>query len=226
MNGVILVGRRSDGGHRDRLWYFCKDFWVKNLEWPIYEGFHDDGPFSLSAASNQAARLANHGTPNWDVAVYVGADFILGKPHQAVWAADLALRVKQLVFAHNEQYRLSQKGTEDVLAGADPLECEMESGPHFNTFSGVLAVPRALWEEVGGFDERFKTWGWEDLAFWASCWGMARGFDRVEGHLIHLWHEPSPDRDDHANEELGRRYLDAKRNRSLTRALIREREAK
>lgn len=223
MNPVILVGRRSDGGRRDLIWTFCKRFWTEHLEWPIYEGFHDEGSFSLSAASNQAARLANIYTPEWDVALYVGADFIVGDPRQAPWAADLALRKEQLVFAHNAQFRLSLEGTDAALAGADYTQADMESGPHFNTFSGVLALPRDLWEEVGGFDERFESWGWEDLAFWASCSAMRRGFERIEGTLYHLWHERSEEVDDHANEPLGRRYLDAKTNRFLMTQILGER---
>jgi predicted glycosyltransferase involved in capsule biosynthesis len=97
---------------------------------------------------------------------------------------------------------------------------------HPNTFSGVLAVPRALWDAVGGFDERFVGWGFEDLAFWSACTALAGGFERIPGRMIHLWHpkgvESGHDRYA-ANEELGRRYMQARSSRAETRQIIAER---
>jgi hypothetical protein len=225
---VILVGRRGDRGRRDRLWRFCSDWWTRELGWPIFVGVHDDpGPFSLAAASNRAAALAG----DWTVALYVGADVVLGGPGQAREAVRLAVKRGQLVFAHDHYYSLSREGTEAVLAGAAPHGSMNEwpgHGPWPNTFSSALAVPRALWDAVGGFDERFTgPWGGEDLAFWSACCALGRGFDRVTGPVFHCWHERDrAQREGHPNypaaDELMRRYLAAKANERLMRAILTE----
>ncbi len=200
MNGVVLVGRRPDDGHRDRLWRFCEDRWHTSLGWPIYEGLHtttDRPEFCLSVASNRAAAAAG----DWDVAIYIGADWIAGTAEQITAAATLSLAVGQLVFAHDRTVVLNEAMTTHLLDGREPVEdwplpavgarpSDLPYGVvHPNTFSGVLAVPRDLWQRVGGFDERFVGGGFEDLAFLDACSTMGGGFQRVEGAAIyHLWH--------------------------------------
>ena len=226
---VILVGRRSDGGRRDLLWNFCKRWWVERLGWPISVGYHDEGPFSLAAASNDAAASASRNY-DWDVALYVGADVLLGDPKQAMRATELALARKQLIFAHDHYYSLSEEGT-TLLLGGEQLHGRLAEWPPWpNTFSSCLAVPRSLWEDIGGFDERFQGWGFEDLAFWSACCALAGGFERVTGPVFHLWHERKrEEREENphhsANQVLGQSYLAAKGSRPRMLAILRERDA-
>ncbi len=183
---VILVGRREDGGHRDRLWQFCRDRWAEQLpDWRIVEGHFDDpGPFCLSVASNRAAALAG----DWTVALYVGADWLVRDPAQVHAAADLAERTGQLVFAHNHTVVLSADATDRLLNGAQFEEVEQDGSQHTNTFSGALCVTRELWDAVGGFDERYRQWGFDDLGFWDACNALGGGFERVPGTIAHLYH--------------------------------------
>jgi hypothetical protein len=222
---VILVGRRADGGHRDRLWAYCEEFWVRETGWPIFVGHYDEpGPFCLSVASNRAAAAAG----DWEVALYVGADVVLGSGDQARAAVGEAAGAGHLVFAHDHYYSLSEAGMEDVLAGSSPHGRLSEWPAWSNTFSSALAVPRQLWDEVGGFDERFRGWGFEDLAFWSACCALTGSFDRVTGPVFHLYHERDPKTREasleHAeNEALGRRYLAAKGSRRKMKAILAER---
>ncbi len=52
---------------------------------------------------------------------------------------------------------------------------------------GCSAVRRDLFLELGGLDERFSGWGYEDLEFngRADEAGVTR---RLPGELRHLWH--------------------------------------
>lgn len=224
---VILVGRRGDNGHRDRLWAYCSSRYREELGWPIFVGeYNEPGPFCLAHASNRAAALAG----DWTVALYIGADVVLGSPEQARAAVALAEQRRQLVFAHDHYYSLSEEGTERVLAGDAPhgsMNEWPEHGPWPNTFSSALAITRDLWERIGGFDERFVGYGWEDLAAWSACCALGGGFERVTGPVFHLHHERiRAEREgslEHAeNEPLGRRYLAAKGSESAMRKILME----
>lgn len=241
MNGVILVGRRPGHLVRDDLWHWCDARWQALLpDWPIHQGFHtvhDDRPeFCLSVASNRAARAA----ADWDVAIYVGADWFAGTAAQVAAAAETAVALGQLVFAHDRTVVLTADATraflKDPAVGRDfALSPMPHGGPldlgwgviHPNTFSGVLAVPRDLWKQVGGFDERFIGWGFEDLCFWMACTTLGGGFQRVEGAAIyHLHHEQDravrEEQPFHGqNQVLWERYREA-RSRAAMGALLRE----
>lgn len=221
----ILVARRPGVTQRDRIWEYVRASWSERLpDFPIVES--DDGDraalFNKARAFNRAAAAAG----DWDVAVLIDADIWPDHPDQVLRAIESARWTRSLCFAHNRWHALSEAGTEDVLNGVcRPNQAQVvQVNP--NTFSSVFAVPRELWDLVGGFDERFTGWGWEDLAFMASC-RATRGVERVPGRVFHLWHEPyagwgnadEPQR----NEELGRRYLAAGAREIM--ALVAERTA-
>ncbi len=214
---VILVGRRPDGGHRDRLWSYCQSFWTHELGWPICVGLYNDpGPFCLAHASNRAKALADEQHPGWEVALYVGADVVLGSADQARQAVAEAEETGWITYPHDHYYSLSQEGTDRILAGeAEPhgsLSEWPDKPPWTNSFSSALVITRDLWDRVGGFDERFRGWGFEDQAFFAACKALGGGVGRVTGPVFHLYHprvhahrEGSLEHAD--NEPLGRRYL-------------------
>jgi hypothetical protein len=220
MSRVIIVGRRRDNGHRDRLWDVCRQWWEKQLGWPIFEGHHDDGPFCLSIAANRAARLAEP----WTVALYIGADWLALTTAQVEAAAHEAERTGRMTFAHDTTVHLERPATMRFLAGE---ELSLDEAPSAtNTLSGVVAIPRAAWDAVGGYDERFVGWGGEDISFWCACCAVT-GYGRVPGTIVHLWHHRRrADNEEHpdypANDELMRRYLANKNSRNEMLQILRE----
>jgi hypothetical protein len=83
------------------------------------------------------------------------------------------------------------------------------------SWSCCFVVPRAVWDAIGGFDERFKGWGWEDMAFQSVVCGLY-GHERLDGDIWHLWHPRAEERIRRgtplhpayvANRMLGRRYM-------------------
>ena len=234
MNPVILVGRRADNGWRDHLWAWCERRWIALLPGvPVIGGHHDGpAPFSLSVASNRAAGYASKHYPEWDVAVYVGADWLAGDATHVREACETALRTGRLTFAHSRTFVLTEEATRNVLR-LDPGAPLGALGPqdgseHRNTFSGVVAIPRKLWNTVGGFDERIRQWGFDDLCFVDACNALGGGTDRIEGGLIaHLWHpqvweerEGNPEHG--ANQLLWERYRQVKSDPDGMRALLAE----
>lgn len=58
-------------------------------------------------------------------------------------------------------------------------------------WSGLVCVPRAGFDAVKGYDERYEFWGADDVAFGLSLDTLHGAHVRVEGSCLHLWH-PTP----------------------------------
>lgn len=229
MNVVTLVPRRADGGHRDRLWRFCRDRWVsQHPDWPIFEGVSPEGPFNRSAAVNDAARKAGA----WDVAVIIDSD-VIANPQAAETAAEIAFATDRLVVSHDDRVMLNKVGTEKVLAGFDgPWRTRQLVETVFtDSVSCCIAVSRKLWGLVGGFDERFVGWNAEDSAFEIACVTFSgKPYVRLSSELFHLHHELAPEARSKSNPLLQankarlQRYREAFGDVAAVRALLDEPE--
>lgn len=225
MNVVVLVPRRPDGGHRDRLWEFCRARWERfHPEWRIVEGEHLDGPFNRSAAVNAAARAAGV----WDVALIVDAD-VVPDPRSVEAAARVAAETGRMVVAHDERIMVSRRGTDKVLRGFSGSwrANQMVEKIWYDSVSCAVAVTADLFRDVRGFDERFVGWGREDTAFRIACEAFAGPMLRVAGETFHLWHpvsegvaQNSPTRQ--ANEKRHQAYVGARWDREKVLALLDE----
>lgn len=196
MKVVALVPRLADRGERDRLWRFCKRYWAEQLpELLVVEG-HDEtpGPFNRSAALNRAAN------GEWDAAVILDADTILDAA-QIRKGTELAGKSGHLVLPFADRCLLSRQGTRRILDGHRGswdrfVQARQKPTDPYVYISGCQIVPRQLWEDIGGFDERFESYGGEDDAFHAASVALtahdARD-SRLEGTAWHLWHRPSPE---------------------------------
>lgn len=229
----ILVPRRAGDPHRDRVFRWLRARLELELpDCPIVEGHHERGPFSRSAALNRAAREA----PPWDVALILDGDTHVD-PRQVREALELARETGRLVYAFEDLHALTYAGTEAVLEGFRGYWGRWTKWTKERSPSSALAVPRELWDAVGGFDERFAGWGWEDVAFRRQANELGGDELRVPGAGWHLWHPRSPARDPRraeyrAAEELGARYkragsieleelrLEAKRARARTAVVL------
>lgn len=190
MNVRLVVPRRGDGGHRDRLWAWCRAKLERDFpDWPIVEGHHDDGPWNRPAAVNRGAEGA------WDVAVVFDADVFLDadRVRQAV---DRAHRTGRMVLPYDKRYMIGAAGTRAVLdEGFDGPFGKFETWDRYPAFcSSCNVIPRRLWDEIGGMDERFAGWGGDDDMLYAACNALA-GVDRIPGIIRHLHHDWDPTRD-------------------------------
>jgi hypothetical protein len=206
---VILVPRRIDNGERDRLWAWCRDRWQASFpDWPIIEGHHNDGPFNRSAAANSAAREAGE----WDVAVLIDAD-IIANPEAVATAVDIAHATGRMVISHNERIMLNNAGTNKVLDGyTGPWRVkQMVETVFTDSVSCCVAIPRALWDEVGGLLEVMAGWGHEDSVFAICATTLGPGpMVRLSSELFHLHHAPAPEA-----PETGRKHPARARNRAI-----------
>lgn len=194
---------------------------------PIIEGHdEDDGSlFNRSHAINRAAH--HHDATHVDVLVIIDADVLCDAEHVRK-AIGLAFNRHRLVFPFEHYAYLTQKMTDSILEG---YSGSWEPGVQFRmggTCSSVVVVPRALFEQVHGFDETFTGWGWEDVAFSLACQTLGNGFERVKGDVFHLWHPKPQGQGENTpsflfNTRIAQRYVEAANDVAAMRALIDER---
>ncbi len=128
-----------------------------------------------------AARSRNHGArqSSADVVVFNDADSICSF-RAIAQAVEWALDEPGLVFAYDLYCRTNSEGktVQEI----------------FNSGSmGCVAIQRSEFIRVGGFDESFEGWGYEDLEFANRC-ATLHPLRRVSAPLFHLWHgERRPD---------------------------------
>lgn len=126
-------------------------------------------PWSPGRARNWGARVF----PDMDPLVYVDADSVVDAD-QLRQAWRMAALEPGLVYAYDLYVRLDRDGREQQ---AIPYAPSM----------AAIAIGRETFDEVGGFDEGFIGWGYEDVDFANRCATVAP-IRRVSGPVRHLWH--------------------------------------
>lgn len=176
----ILVPWRTDHGQRQRVWDRIRPLWQAS-GFELCTGTPDHiGPFNAAQAFNRAADMATG-----DVLVTMGADHWPNIPAVQL-AADLTSYAGWMPVYGTVGY-LSQADTDAVIAGADPASyTAATTAPNC---TGILAIRRECWDLLGGMDERYTGWGYEDTA-------LRRELVRTQGdvpgpatRVIELWHD-------------------------------------
>lgn len=196
MSVVVLVPRRTDP-ERDAIWAWVRAWWKHWVGLPIFEGW-DEGtePFNRSAALNRAGKVAG----DWEVAVIIDGDVIV-PPAQVHGAVAKAKATGGPVQGYHERAHFTPLGNRAVMARrAEDTDIRVPPrdwrrllrGRLRNSCSGCYVLTRGLWETVGGWDEGFVGWGYEDVAFRIATETMA-GIElaKIHGPLYHFWHTVS-----------------------------------
>lgn len=209
---AIVVPWRPGDPQREKAWAWCREWW-EQFEWPIFEVTHPPpAPFNRAWCINEGARRA---WP-WDVLIAIDADVFEEDPEQVRDGVRRALDHGRLTIPHTSGHDLNNHGTSLLLRGAEGWQKALAKRRAVCT-SRVWIMRCDLFAAVGGFDERFRGWGFEDVAAFHSMRNL-RGVDQpTEGGIAyHLWHRPSfgPARrtpEWAAGNALAERYLTADR---------------
>lgn len=218
----------DEGGPRDDLWRFCKRWWKERFPGVmVCEGnIKTDGLFCRSHSINMLVKSAR--TIGARHIVIADADTIMTDTSAVLDAMRHVVDHRVLCYTHEQRWMLGPKDTAHLMSHGHTCDDDPETtGPHHNTYSGIFAVNTDLWDEVGGFDERFIGWGYEDWAFMWSCMTLG-GIERAPGHCVHLWHPRKHEEEAGQphykdNEALFFRYRDAAGDPVAMRALLAER---
>lgn len=208
MTTAVIVPWGTDRGPRERVWRFLQPRWEATgldlieaadplFGTPLghYASVNPDGSrpiqdahlFSVARAINNAVRLA----PEHDAFVLFGADHV---PDLVV--LDHARRVLER-FEWCPLYRriaYASPGSTEQWIRENPVDLIGTWDEQPQLCPGVLAVRRSLFERVGGMDERYEGWGYEDNAFAETLARTAIGGPPSDSVLRELWH-PAGHRD-------------------------------
>jgi hypothetical protein len=228
MNAVIVVPyggtyEHETGEVRRRNWRHASGWWSQ-LNLPIYTGAGPKGQsFDVTRGRNAAVAVATAVEPDWDVALMTDADAFLGDHEQARQALETALEAGTYVVAHNELRYIQPGDSERVTLGM-PLDL-VTNFEVKRTWETVFAFTRVLWEEIGGFDPRFRGFGHQVEAFFHAATTLAGDGYSIAGPCWHLWHPYSADQPNPhlvENRRLVDRYWSASGDEPAMRALLAE----
>lgn len=173
------------GAHRARVWNYLRGEWIR-------AGVHvvagsdpkaaETGRFSVSRALNNAAR---HAPDDVTMFALYGADHL---PDLEVlrWAVE-TLERQSWTPLHRGVHYATAETTERLLAGQTGLG-QLEWRFEDALCPGVLAVRRGAWEYIGGMDEAFEQYGWEDTALVAVLSAVFPIPIAPHPPLYELWH--------------------------------------
>lgn len=184
---AVIVPWGTDNGPRARVWARVRQLWEQtdcDLIVAADPLFAERGRFAVGRAINRAVRLA---PAEYDRFVCFGAD-MLPCPDTVAWAAE-QLDEQPWTLLFDRGRGLSEQDTEHWLqrGRTELYGAELFGSPCV----GPIAFTRATFEKVGGFDERYEGWGYEDVDLW---YRLQRDAPRTAPQtypgtaLVQLWH--------------------------------------
>jgi len=210
-----------------------------------------DAPFSKSVAVNDAASRASG-----DVLVIVDADGFMSADRVMHCVSEIRAarkRGQRLWFVpYRKFYRLTEEASRLLLASdprsphefREPLQQEYvlnDTDPAIGHWYGAMIqiMPREAFDEVGGWDPRFRGWGGEDHAAMRAMDTLWWPHKTLPSQVLHVWHpQLGPDGpktlvswrermwegqdDPQANAKLSHRYYAAQNKPPQMRALVDE----
>lgn len=219
------AGKSSRRSIRDWVFRQYRTLWPDAV---VVESEGPPGPPNRAAMRNQAVRsaFALHGT---DVVLVADADVVpcFGPITEGLRNIERFPDKVKWVTPYTEYVKAGRTGTRKIMAGADLFELRpSELGWRTNTgTAGLMLVTREAWDTVGGYDETFTGWGYEDWAIVVALETLVHGVTRTHGTCVHLEHDRSRTRlkEKKSMAHLYQPYIDAHGDTDAMRALLRER---
>lgn len=224
----LVIPWRTDDGPRQRIFEWVLERWkiLYGADIQLCVANSDpDLPFNRSQARNIGASRA------WEHNIVIAdADTVImpGSIEQAFEWID-----KRGGYAHpfNWYHSLKQGPSESIL-DLDPGSDLTKPAPGMCDFvmqswAGAICMKLRDFYHVGGYDESFEGWGYEDTAFRYACETLLGMPFRAKSFVMHLWHsEPkrpgvTPGVD--GNKERMELYEACRGNKEAMQTLIKNR---
>lgn len=210
---IIVPWRNIGDPWRWQSWKWLRQRYERLLpETELVYGSDDSEPFNRSSTRNHLVERSEG-----DILLIADADTVFHRDQIEV-AISKILSGASWVIPYSEQRYYNVTAEETALIWASPFEStipELTDSSQWDhkitSWAGLLLVTRESFDKVGGYDERFQGWGYEDNAFRAALDHRVGPHARVDSYALHLWH-PAPEEECfgqpniEANRELYRLY--------------------
>ena len=189
---------------------YVTDQMYRNIGYSVYYGTSSTDSFNRSAAKNAAVHKALEDNPNADVIVLADSDTFVSA-NNLQYGIELCRKTGRFVNPFTEYKWVTHNcSLKMAVENVEQIETYLDFENHVG---GIVIVPVELFKKVGGYDERFESWGGEDRAFYFACnaiLGYTEGLN-IKGTAYHLYHPRGIDtlKTDPRNEavvKLGMRY--------------------
>lgn len=179
---AVLIPYSYRGDQEHKNFEYVKKVWVRHFpDIDIYQGNGSVGEnFNRAHARNDAAiqALAH------EKFIFCDADTIYA------YAEDIRqvlIREDESWFTCDNYHMLTKSCSYGVMSGDSSVAIEVEKSLS-KPPGGILICSRDQFWGVGGFDEGFRGWGYEDTAF-VKAMSALYGPPEQFGDVLHLWHE-------------------------------------
>lgn len=202
------------GDVRQAVWDICRKRWenstlVDTLIIAADPLFGETGKFSVARATNNAVRRA---PASIDKFFCIGADAV-PTPRAVHWAdhrlddepwtllydhgAELGEEATVRVSSEHASYFSSARGFGRTKAAREYTAIlgdnlvSIETYKHETPTVGPIAFTRRAWETVGGYDEAYEGWAYEDVDFWRRLTARVPSSTpdvASDEPLIQFWH--------------------------------------
>ena len=203
--GVVIPWREQSS--RLKAFNIVMDWYKDNIpEATIYLPDHPGPVWLPSATRNDGVRMAE--AEECEVIIMNDADTIpqLNPLRKAVKAAEASGSIHN---PYTEYRALTSTGTREVHQGINLDWCDYQEV--VGACSGTNVFTPETWWSLGGMDEKFKQWGYEDTAMHVAHKIIkGKSFVKNPGVVFSIGHKNQPrEGEDYSNNEhLYREYLD------------------
>lgn len=181
----ILVPYRPNTPHRERLWAWVRrylEYYLPDAELLAMDS--QDDPFAYGNSVNKAFQASTG-----EHLLIADADTVFSP----LFIEEGRQSLSQHPWVATVSYiEISPEGTESLLQ-SEPRDLHRPA-EHFiqaeyHSFAGAILLTCEAFETVGGYDTRFRGWGWMDGALF-TCLKTLVGqpYEIRDTMTMHLWH--------------------------------------
>jgi predicted glycosyltransferase involved in capsule biosynthesis len=204
MISFIIPWNDTKDKYRLQSFNLIKDYVKSSNDCELVVGYDYEQSMNRSRARNNAFLQAKgEFLVILDADTWVSMDAILD-------AIQLVKDKNTWVIPYQNYYNLTKDFTEKIFISKDLSICEDEDNLEFDfkilSWAGALVLTRDMYNDAGFYDERFRGWGWEDVAFRLKLDNTIGKHLRCGSHVCHLWH-PRGDSDFNTADEIRNRNL-------------------
>jgi GT2 family glycosyltransferase len=185
--GVAIPWRPQES--RLSAFYFVLNFYQNYFpDFKIYASDCSDQMWNVAEARNRAVEQAIK--DGCDVVVVSDAD-VIPKKKMLKRAIKLAHKNQLIVQPFYRAFELNKEMTNRYVRGViSKKKIRKKANLLERSPGGILVITPKVFKALNGWDQRFRGWGYEDVALsWVHACIMGYEYIRLDSEIYSLWHD-------------------------------------